>query len=196
MPSSLAVNRSSTSGSSPWPPVSVYGTGACSLDAQGVFSGARLRRLRSPEGSRYLPDRAPRGALPPSAAESVPRRGCHTSVPPCCSCSQRGNVRPLAIGIGLRLSLRARLTPVRLALTGNPWPIGAPVSRRRYRYSCLHLPFPALQPASRRAFNARGMLPYRPRPPWRPKAQGLGGALDARSLSMHGRSTSELLRTL
>ena len=39
-----------------------------------------------------------------------------------------------------------------------------------------------------------GMLPYRARAS-RPRPQGFGGALDARSLSVPGRSTSELLRT-
>ena len=39
-----------------------------------------------------------------------------------------------------------------------------------------------------------GMLPYRARAHG-PRPQGFGGALDARSLSVPGRSTSELLRT-
>ena len=76
------------------------------------------------------------------------------------SARQCRNVDRLAIGIGLRLSLRARLTLIRLALIRNPWSFGGRVSRPPCRYSCLHLLFQGLHPASRRGFNAPGMLPY------------------------------------
>ena len=51
---------------------------------------------------------------------------------------------------------------------------------------------PAPAPLAGR-LHRRGNAPL-PRPAR--AAQGFGGALDARSLSMRGRSTSELLRTL
>ena len=69
-----------------------------------------------------------------------------------------------AIGLAVRLSLRARLTRltlIRLALIRKPWSFGGQVSRLPYRYLYLHLLFHLLQNASRRAFGADGMLPYR-----------------------------------
>ncbi len=47
------------------------------------------------------------------------------------------------------------------------------VSRPHCRYSCLHLPYPALHRASRRRFMARGMLPYR----YNNISHGFGGLL-------------------
>ena len=68
-----------------------------------------------------------------------------------------------AIGISVRMSLRSRLTLIRLALIRKPWSYGGRVSRPPCRYLCLHLLFQQLQHASRRAFSADGMLPYRSR---------------------------------
>ena len=67
-----------------------------------------------------------------------------------------------SIGVGSRLSLRARLTLIRLALIRKPWSCGEGVSRPLCRYLYLHLLFRNLQHASRRAFNGAGMLPYQP----------------------------------
>ena len=66
-----------------------------------------------------------------------------------------------SIGLAIRLSLRSRLTLIRLALIRKPWSYGEGVSRPLYRYLYLHLLFHALQHGSRRAFHAHGMLPYR-----------------------------------
>ena len=66
-----------------------------------------------------------------------------------------------AIGIALRLSLRTRLTLIRLALIRKPWSCGGRVSRPPYRYLCLHLLFHTLHHSSRYNFDANGMLPYR-----------------------------------
>ena len=68
-----------------------------------------------------------------------------------------------AIGIALRLSLRTRLTLIRLALIRKPWSCGEGVSRPLCRYLYLHLLFHTLQEASRPPFDAGGMLPYRPK---------------------------------
>ena len=65
-----------------------------------------------------------------------------------------------AIGIASRLSLRTRLTLIRLALIRKPWSYGEEVFRLLYRYLCLHLLFQNLQHASRHTFNGAGMLPY------------------------------------
>ena len=63
-----------------------------------------------------------------------------------------------SIGVAVRLSLRSRLTLIRLALIRRPWSFGGGGSRPPYRYSYLHLPFHALQSPSpgglRRTWNA------------------------------------------
>ena len=64
-----------------------------------------------------------------------------------------------AIGIAVRLSLRTRLTLIRLALIRKPWSCGVRVTLPHYRYSCLHLLFHTLQNGSRHAFNAEWNAP-------------------------------------
>ena len=53
-----------------------------------------------------------------------------------------------SIGVAARLSLRARLTLIRLAWIRKPWSYGEGVSRPLCRYLCLHLLFRNLQRAS------------------------------------------------
>ena len=65
-----------------------------------------------------------------------------------------------AIGLAVRLSLRTRLTLIRLALIRKPWPSGGRVSHPPCRYSCLHLLFHPLHQPLRASFTAAGMLPY------------------------------------
>ena len=55
-------------------------------------------------------------------------------------------------GYASRLSLRTRLTLIRLALIRNPWSFGGRVSRPPYRYLYLHLLFRCLQQGSRLTF--------------------------------------------
>ena len=59
-----------------------------------------------------------------------------------------------SIGIALRLSLRSRLTLIRLALIRNPWSFGEEVFHPLYRYLYLHLLFHPLQQGSPLTFNA------------------------------------------
>ena len=59
-----------------------------------------------------------------------------------------------SIGIAVRLSLRTRLTLIRLALIRNPQSSGEGVSHPLYRYLYLHLLFQTLQSTSRYAFYA------------------------------------------
>ena len=54
-----------------------------------------------------------------------------------------------SIGFPARVSLRARLTLIRLALIRNPWSFGEGGSRPLYRYLYLHLLFRNLQLTSR-----------------------------------------------
>ena len=65
-----------------------------------------------------------------------------------------------AIGLAVRLSLRTRLTLIRLALIRKPWSCGVRVTLPHYRYLCLHLLFHTLHRISRSDFDANGMLPY------------------------------------
>ena len=126
------------------------------------------------------------------------------------------NLDRIPIRFPSRVSVRPRLTLIRLALFRNPWAFGARVSlaRCRYsclhflrnpwafgarvslarcRYSCLHFLFTPLQHTSRYTFSAgvNAPLPIDSR-----QSQVFGAVLDARSSSTRHRSTSELLRTL
>ena len=69
-------------------------------------------------------------------------------------CGSTGILTGSAIGLALRLSLRSRLTLIRLALIRKPWSFGGQVSRLPCRYLYLHLLFQTLQRGSNRAFNA------------------------------------------
>ena len=77
-------------------------------------------------------------------------------------CASTGILTCSSIGLAVRLSLRSRLTLIRLALIRKPQSFGGRVSRPPYRYSYLHLLFHALQRRSSAFFTAHGMLPYHP----------------------------------
>jgi hypothetical protein len=156
LPSSLAVNHSSALGCSPRPPVSVCGTGARAWSA-GAFLGSMVTcTVRSAGASRYCRV----SGLPYALQPPIPSGGgSFTPASPPCSARRYGNVSPFSIGIGLRLSLRPRLTLIRLALIRKPWSCGVRVSHPDCRYSCLHLLFPPLQQRSRAAFHAGGNAP-------------------------------------
>ena len=74
---------------------------------------------------------------------------------------QYRNINRLSIEITVRLTLRTRLTLIRLALIRKPWSCGVRVTLPHYRYSCLHLLFHKLHLSSRNGFDVNGMLPYR-----------------------------------
>ena len=189
MPSSLAVIHPSTLGCSPRPPVSVGGTGAARLELPGIFSGACLGALSACPGARGT--FRSQGSLPYGVKPGIPSPGGPYAPPSPLRSARRGrNVDRLSIGVPVRVSLRPRLTLIRLALIRKPWPCGGRASHPPCRYSCLHLPFRPLHRPSRDRFGAAGMLPYRT------SARSFGGRLDARSFSTRSRSTSELLRTL
>ena len=168
MPSSLTMNLSSALVYSTRPPVSVYGTGVRDLGLRG-FSREhdyrrchftrRLRvlsRLGSARGFACAPRRLPRfnGLFRQPAGVSLLR-------PPFAVTAGSGMLTASSIGVASRLSLRSRLTLIRLALIRKPWSYGGRVSRPPYRYLCLHLLFQTLQHASRHTFDRTGMLPYR-----------------------------------
>ena len=97
-----------------------------------------------------------------------------------------------AIGVAARLSLRSRLTLIRLALIRKPWSFGEGVSRPLCRYLYLHLLFRTLQQGSRPAFDADRNAPL----PIHKRIPELRQDAYTRLLSTPGPSTSELLRTL
>ena len=197
MPSSLTVIHSSALVFSTRPRVSVCGTGAARMCLADFLGSMITRTVARPEGKAYcqvrLSSRICLGRSTPTPFNRLFRQPAalpllRLHVAPCGS---TGILTRSAIGLACRLSLRSRLTLIRLALIRKPWSCGEGVSRPLYRYLYLHLLFHALQHASRRAFDAHGMLPYRcvsiPR---------LRQTAYTRLLSTPDSSTSELLRTL
>ena len=126
LPSSLAMNHSSTFGYSPRPPVSVYGTGSMNLSLEG-FLGSMLRVIiRLAETSRYYQISAeltdlPINSIPTFLQRTIPSvRRPFTSPSPHHSSCQYRNINLLSIGFALRLHLRSRLTLIRLSLIRKP----------------------------------------------------------------------------
>ena len=68
--------------------------------------------------------------------------------------ASKGFLTLSSIDLSFRMSLRSRLTLIRLALIRKPWSFGVEVSRLHYRYLYLHLLFRTLQPASPPTFAA------------------------------------------
>ena len=141
--------------------VSVYGTGSFTINGSGFSRQSDyVHYCVTPRGSAYCQVRflwwicLPQSTSTPFnqlfrqlAALSllrlhVPRRGSN------------GILTVSAIGLGLRLNLRTRLTLIRLALIRKPWSYGERVSRPLYRYLFLHLLFYTLQNDSHHSFYA------------------------------------------
>ena len=169
LPSSLTVNLPSASVYSTRPRVSVYGTGAAHVNKLSGFSREhdylRCRAARRPcVLSGFSSERgfacAPQH-LCHSTRYSVSARECHSSVTAIAVCGSNGILTVSAIGLAVRLILRTRLTPGRLALPGKPWSFGGRASNPPYRYLYLHLLFRKLQRRSPCTFGTDGMLPYR-----------------------------------
>ena len=157
LPSSLAVIHSSTSGYSPRPPVSVYGTGRRALHAPWIFLPVWLPALSAPP--------KPRGTVgfqsPYVLQPSIPSDG--GSVTPGSPDSLRGecrNLDRLAIGCASRLPLSPRLTLIRLTLFRNPWACGEGVSSP-FIVTYAYIFFSSRSRKSRGFPSAlAGMLPY------------------------------------
>ena len=191
MPRSLAVIHSSTSGFSPRPPVSVYGTGRRALRAASLFSLVWLPALSArPKARGTVPFRSPYAVQPgvPSPGGSVTprsRRGLRAGL---------RNLDRMRIAFPLRVRLSSRLTLIRLTLIRKPWAVGVSISMlivvtHAYIFLSGRSSRPRGSPSA-----PTGMLPYHAR--LAPRVPGFGGGLDARSSSTRLRSTSELLRTL
>ena len=120
-------------------------------------------------------------------------RGRVTPPSPLRSRRRLRNLERISIGSAVRLSLRARLTLIRLALIRNPWPSGVGVCAPivvTYAYIC----FSPRSTAARTADSTHGQCSPTARALTRTRV--FGSVLDARLLSTRPRSTSELLRTL
>ena len=140
-----------------------FGTGARRVELSGFSRRPGYPRYRgAPEGSPYFQVRiGDRTFLDSSAPTPLNRPFRRTAAVPL----PRPRVAPagrLCHRPRRTLSLRARLTLIRLAWIRKPWSCGGGVSRPPYRYLYLHLLFRALHRSSRPGFAAHGMLPYRP----------------------------------
>ncbi len=142
--------HSSTLGSSPRLPVSVYGTGFCDLELRGFswksdyLNYPRPRRFAVLSafswsgGFAYRTNTYGLQRTIPSVRVSVTTPSPHRSH------KKYWNVDQLSIGFPFRVNLRPRLTLIRLALIRKPQSFGGRVSLPPYRYLCLHLLFQPL----------------------------------------------------
>ena len=117
--------HSSTLGSSPHPPVSVYGTGRHTLDAQWIFLQVCLPALSAQP--------KPRGTVgfqsPYVLQPSIPSDGGSvTPRSPPCLYSEYRNINRLSIRFASRLLLSSRLTLIRLTLFRKPGVFGVNIS--------------------------------------------------------------------
>ena len=189
MPSSLAVNHSSALVLYTRPPVSVCGTGAAAISDSGFSRKYGYPRCRIARGLSVLSGSAERVDLPARtwptpfnrlfrqpAAVSLLR--LHVS-----HCGSNVILNVSSVALALRLTLRPRLTLIRLALIRKPWSCGEGGSRPLCRYLYLHLLFRSLQRASRHAFNGAGMLPYQ----WRVERHSTASVPDLCPIIIHAR---------
>ena len=189
LPSSLAVIHSSTLGSSPHPPVSVYGTGRIALREMQIFLQVCLPALSAwPKPRGTVGFQSPYVLQPPipSGGGSVTPRSLYFL-----QCEYR-NINRFAIRFASRLLLSPRLTLIRLTLFRKPWVFGVNISifivvTYAYIFFSARSRMPHDTPST-----PSGMLPYHAIS----RVHSFGGSLDARSSSTRHRSTSELLRTL
>ena len=138
--------------------------------------------VRLPRGARGTVASRPDGGFacrpltPTSLQRAIPSaRGVSTSPSPRRPRAGCRNLDRLSIGIAVRLTLRPRLTLIRLALIRNPWSYGGGGSRPPCRYLYLHLLFRCLQRGSRPAFGGclNAPLPMSP-PGGHPTASAAG----------------------
>ena len=191
--------HSSTLGSSPSPPVSVYGTGCTRLCRRRFSWESTYRHCQLVRRLVVLSGLATEKLLTfpysylPSTGISVSRRACHSSVAPLTPCTGNGIFTICPSDLPFRVILRPRLTLIRLTLFRKPGGFGVHVSLMHCRYLCLHLLFRPLQHTLRYTFSAGRNAPL---PLALRQVHSFGSDLDTRLSSTQHRSTSELLRTL
>ena len=166
MPSSLTRDHSSALGFSPYPPVSVCGTGADELPRgfswrHGVSEFVRLAAHFltclgvAASGFAWRPSCTRHRTFPPVRTLTLPRHPIGMTRISWCR-----NVDLLSIGYALRPGLRIRLTLRGLPFLRKPWVFGVRGSRPHCRYLCQQNLFRAVQPSSRSTFDPHGMLLY------------------------------------
>ena len=182
--------HSSTLGSSPHPPVSVYGTGRNALNDTLIFLQVCLPALSAqPKPRGTVGFQSPYVLQPsiPSDGGSVTSRSLDDLH------SEYRNINRFHIMFASRLTLSTRLTLIRLTLFRKPGVFGVGISipiivTYAYIFFSPRSSMPRGTPST-----LRRMLPYHAYPI---RVLSFGGSFDARSSSTHHRSTSELLRTL
>ena len=195
MPSSLAMLLPPALGSSPHPPVSVCGTGACSAIA--AFLGTRSGRFPTRVSVRVAP-RPRHGGLASHGASALapvspfPARPMRMR-PRSSGCMRCRNLHLLSIGCALRPRLRPRLSQGRSASPWRPWISGLGDSHPHLATHSGILPSHASTAPYGAASPAWQCSPTTHAPAWIP---GFGGAFQPRTFSAQGLSASELLRTL
>ena len=149
--------HSSTLGSSPHPPVSVYGTGGHTLHGPWIFLQVCLPALSARPKTRGTVGFQSPYALQPSIPSDG---GSVTSRSPLTLYGRCRNINRLGIVCASRLPLSSRLTLRRLAYLRNPWVFGVHVSTcivvtYAYIFFSLHSSLPHSKPSAQ-----QGMLPY------------------------------------
>ena len=158
LPNSLTVIHSSALIYSIQPPVSVCGTGGLTISLADFLGSLITCTIRLPVGSRYYQVRLKVWIclhLSSSTLFNQLFRQLATLSLLRLHFSHQASIGILTdsvIGLALRLSLRSRLTLIRLALIRNPEFCGEGVSHPLYRYLYLHLLFCTLQHSSRYIF--------------------------------------------
>ena len=166
MPSSLTVNHSSALVYSTRLRVSVCGTGTERVKFSGFSREyAYVRYWIVPKDAPYCQVRL---SLRICLQQSTSTPFNRLFRQPAALSRLRPHVTPFgstgiltgsAIGLAVRLSLRTRLTLIRLALIRKPESCGEGVSHPLYRYLYLHLLFHTLQQGSRPTFDAEWNAP-------------------------------------
>ena len=160
LPSSLAMNLSSTCGFSPRPPVSVYGTGTIYSSDRGFSRKSGYPRCWLIRGLAILSRSTSRTHFTArdisTRFNGLFRQSAEVSLllPPFSVYAGAGILTGCPSCLPLRVTLRPRLTLIRLTLIRNPWSSGEEVFDPLSRYLCLHLLFHTLQHASQHTFYA------------------------------------------
>ena len=182
--------HSSTLGSSPHPPVSVYGTGRPALHDTMIFLQVCLPALSDcPKTLGTVGFQSPYGlqrTIPSVRGGVTPRS--HPILQ-----SEYRNINRFVIRFASRLLLSPRLTLIRLTLFRKPGVFGVNISI----FIIVTYAYIFFSARSSRSHNPPStlcrMLPYHA---CLARVLSFGDSFYARSSSTHHRSTSELLRTL